>query len=68
MKQVFNLGHIMMGALLAWMEHPKGAKPFPTTVEKLCLKYLPILVRFPKTNMVGGRCNLTGLNHIINVH
>ncbi|TYK00170.1 hypothetical protein E5676_scaffold2510G00670 [Cucumis melo var. makuwa] len=36
-NQVFNLGQIMQGSFLTWMEHRRGAKPFPSIVEKLCL-------------------------------
>ncbi|TYK11975.1 Retrovirus-related Pol polyprotein from transposon 17.6 [Cucumis melo var. makuwa] len=35
------------------MRNLKGIKPFPTTVEKLCLKYLPTLARYPQIDMVG---------------
>ena len=43
MKEAFNLGHIMQWALLAKMESSKGAKAFLSTIEELCLKYIPSL-------------------------
>lgn len=55
----------MQEALFTWMEHPKGVKPFPKTMEKLCLKYIPSLKELPQENMVEGRCSLAGLNRVI---
>jgi len=55
----------MNGSLLVWRRNPKRTKPFPSTVENLCLKYLLTLARYLQTNMVGGKCNVTVLNHII---
>lgn len=57
----------MNRALLGWMGHFEGAKPFPTTMEKLCFKYLPTLARYPKIEM-GGRVNLAGLNRLRTLH
>lgn len=66
-KQTFNLGWVMNRALLGWMGHFEGAKPFPTTMEKLCFKYLPTLARYPKIEM-GVRVNLAGLNRLRTLH
>ncbi|TYK15967.1 hypothetical protein E5676_scaffold94G00870 [Cucumis melo var. makuwa] len=58
-KKPFNLGYVMNEAFLSWMRNPKNAKPFPTTVKKLCLKYLDEEPReIPQIDMVGGKCNL----------
>ncbi|TYK21353.1 hypothetical protein E5676_scaffold1814G00230 [Cucumis melo var. makuwa] len=32
---------IIQETILIWIEVPKAAKPFSSTVEKLCLKYIP---------------------------
>ncbi|KAA0060804.1 hypothetical protein E6C27_scaffold137G00260 [Cucumis melo var. makuwa] len=44
------------------MRNLKGIKPFPTTVEKLCLKYLPTLARYPQIDMVGEPKNTVLFN------
>uniref|UniRef100_A0A9I9DIT8 Uncharacterized protein n=1 Tax=Cucumis melo TaxID=3656 RepID=A0A9I9DIT8_CUCME len=50
------------------MRNLKGAKSFPTMVEKLCLKYLSTFARYPQTDMVEGKCNLVGLNRTRTLH
>lgn len=47
---------------------PQRRQALSTTIAKLCLKYLLTLTRLPRTNVVGGRCNLAGLNRVINLH
>lgn len=46
-KKAINLGEIIKDAMLTWMETPKGAMPFPSTAEKLCLRFIPSLARYP---------------------
>ncbi|KAA0062068.1 hypothetical protein E5676_scaffold143G001680 [Cucumis melo var. makuwa] len=54
-KQVFDLDKVIQRALLTYMENHKCAKLFPSTVEKLCLKYVrPFLARLPQTHMPVG--------------
>ena len=67
-KQTFNLEEIINRAILGWRRNSKGATPFLSTLEKLCLKYLPTLARFPQTNMAAGNYNLAGMNRILTVH
>ncbi|KAA0054399.1 hypothetical protein E5676_scaffold2750G00200 [Cucumis melo var. makuwa] len=54
-------------ALRGWMKHYKDVLPFPSTVEKLCLKYLPTLAKYPQIKM-SGRVNLAGLSRISSLH
>ncbi|TYK05842.1 gag/pol protein [Cucumis melo var. makuwa] len=46
-----NLDEIIKAAILTWMEIPKEVMPFPSLMEKLCLKFLPSLVRYPQKNI-----------------
>ncbi|KAA0062900.1 gag/pol protein [Cucumis melo var. makuwa] len=50
-KKAINLDEIIKAAILTWMEIPKEAMPFPSLMEKLCLKFLPSLVRYPEKNI-----------------
>ncbi|TYJ97633.1 hypothetical protein E5676_scaffold469G00170 [Cucumis melo var. makuwa] len=64
----FNLGAIIQGAILAWMEIPKGAKSFPSMMEKLYLKHIPSLAMLPQRKIPSRVYNQTTLNRVITFH
>uniref|UniRef100_A0A9I9EII8 Uncharacterized protein n=1 Tax=Cucumis melo TaxID=3656 RepID=A0A9I9EII8_CUCME len=49
-----NIGEIISEHIIAWVKHPREARPFLHLIEKLCLKACPTLEKLPQVEVKDG--------------
>ena len=63
-----NVGEIISKHIIAWVTHPRPARPFLHPIEKLCLKACLTLDKLPQVEVKDGVWSSKTLHFIIAVH